>query len=206
MGGELINVRLECADPLYREIESKLWYAILKDDFGDDEIIEPWVTVEPAFASSGWGFDTQSIEPELEDGAYKLLPCIREMDEIRNLKVPKHEIDRLKTNERYARVEEAIGDIIQVDRGRGTAYTGWGGDISTHLARLVGLEELMYYVYDRPEWMHELLAFMRDGILKSAAGSGGCRRLDAYLPAQPGHDIQYGAPGSRSKQRTGNQE
>lgn len=167
MGTEVINDRLECGDPLFREIEFKLKYAIFKDDFGDDEVIEPWVTVGPVFVSGGWGGDVQKIVSERAGGAYKLLPYLKEIEDIGKLKVPKHEIDRVKSNERYSIIEDAIGDILEVDRGRGTAYMYWGGDIATCLAQLVGLEELMYYVYDRPEWMHEILAFMRDGILKA---------------------------------------
>lgn len=125
------------------------------------------MTVDPIFASAGWGFDTHNLMSEHERGAYKLVACIREMEDIKHFKVPKHEIDAVKTNERYRRIEEAIGDILEIDRGRGTWYMHWGGDISTWLAQLVGLEELMYYVYDRPEWLHEIAAFMRDGILKA---------------------------------------
>lgn len=166
MGTEVIYDRLECSDPLFREIEFQLRYAIFKDEFEDDEIIEPWVTVAPVFATSGWGFDLNTLVPEHEGGAHKFVPCIKEIKDIKNFIVPRHEIDPINSKERYHLIEEAIGDIIQVDHGRGTAYMCWGGDISTSLAQLVGLEELMFYVYDRPEWMHEILAFMRDGILK----------------------------------------
>lgn len=41
MGSEVINGMLQCKDPLFREIEFKLRFSILKDDFGDDEIVEP---------------------------------------------------------------------------------------------------------------------------------------------------------------------
>lgn len=167
MGTEVINDKLECTDPLFREIEFKLRYAIFKDEFGDDEVIEPWVTVDPVFASDDWGFESHNIMPEQKGGAHKLVACIKEMEDIKNFKIPKHEIDIIKTNERYSLIEDAIGDILEVDRGRGTAYMYWGGDISTRLAQLVGLEELMYYLYDRPEWMHEILTFMRDGVLKA---------------------------------------
>lgn len=167
MGTEVINDRLECIDPLFREIEFKLRYAIFKDEFGDDEIIEPWITVDPVFSSSGWGFDSHNLMPDYKGGAHKLIACIKEIDDIKHLKVPKHEIDQIKTNERYHLVKEAISAIIQVDHSKGTAYMNWGGDISTWFAQLVGMEEMMYYVYDRPEWIHKILAFMRDGILKA---------------------------------------
>jgi hypothetical protein len=42
----------------------------------------------------------------------------------------------------------------------------WTGDISADLAKMRGLEQIMWDAYDRPEWFHKLLTFMRDGIFK----------------------------------------
>jgi len=43
----------------------------------------------------------------------------------------------------------------------------WNLDISTLFAKLRGLEQMMWDIYDRPEWLHRLLAKMRDAILRS---------------------------------------
>ncbi|HPP12698.1 MAG TPA: hypothetical protein PKW42_08205, partial [bacterium] len=42
---------------------------------------------------------------------------------------------------------------------------GFSMDISTHLGRLRGHQQIMLDMYDAPEKLHQLLAFMRDGIL-----------------------------------------
>jgi hypothetical protein len=54
----------------------------------------------------------------------------------------------------------------------------FAGDISTDLGHLRGIENIMLDMMDNPEWFHELLSFMRDGILKAheeaeAAGDWG---------------------------------
>jgi hypothetical protein len=48
---------------------------------------------------------------------------------------------------------------------RTPAYLFFNGDISTHVARLRGLQQLMMDMFDAPDKLHELLAFMRDGVL-----------------------------------------
>ena len=167
MGTEFIFPMLQCENQEYRNVEFQLRYSIAKDDIGDDDIIEPWVAVGPVYAKTGWGFDTHNIMPNQAGGAHKLVACLENYEDFKKMKMPKHEIDMVKTNERAELIEEAIGDIIEIDRRRTPYYSGWQGDISTDLAQLVGLQDLMYLVYDEPEWIHEILAFMRDGILKA---------------------------------------
>jgi hypothetical protein len=63
-------------------------------------------------------------------------------------------------------VEDAIGDLVPVNVDRGPAHGTWGADISTDLGHLRGIEHFMLDMMDNPEWLHCLLAFMRDGVLK----------------------------------------
>jgi len=50
---------------------------------------------------------------------------------------------------------------------RAPAWHMWTADISTDLGYLRGIENIMMDMYDNPEWLHQLLSFMRDGILKA---------------------------------------
>ncbi|MCL1910038.1 MAG: hypothetical protein FWG05_03780, partial [Kiritimatiellaeota bacterium] len=58
-----------------------------------------------------------------------------------------------------------IGDLIEIDVRRSPVYIGFNGDISTRVARLRGLEQLMVDMYESPDELRGLMAFMRDGIL-----------------------------------------
>jgi len=56
------------------------------------------------------------------------------------------------------------------------------------MAQLRGLEQIMWDMMDRPEWLHSLLAFMRDGILRThneAEAAGDWSRLGHYNQAIP---------------------
>ena len=167
MGTEVLFPMLKCENQEYRNAEFQLRFSILKDEIGDDDIIEPWLAVAPIYKKTGWGFDTHNIMPNQSGGAHKLIACMENYEDFKKMQMPSHVIDEEKTKENAELIEDAIGDIIEIDRRRTTYYTGWQGDISTDLAQLVGLQELMYLVCDEPEWLHEILAFMRDGILKA---------------------------------------
>lgn len=157
---------IKCKDPDLRDIEIKLRCMLFKDYVGDDDIIEPWVSVEPVFAHKGWGVAHEHVRPEQEGGAYKIIPPIKELEDINKLVMPCHAIDEVKTQEKVSKVEAAIGDILTVNRERGNAYLKWQGDLAYLLGQYLGIEQMMYYFYDRPEWMHEILGFLRDGVLK----------------------------------------
>jgi hypothetical protein len=64
-------------------------------------------------------------------------------------------------------IGNAIGDIMPVVLDRTPCFNGFQADISYWLGQLLGMEEIMYYMYDRSEWLHDILVFFRDGILNA---------------------------------------
>jgi len=98
-------------------------------------------------------------------GAFHLDAIIKDWKDIGKIKALHHAIDEEDTKRKYNRLAEAIGKIIPIDIIRGPAYLGFMGDISTDLANIRGLEQMMLDMYESPKELHQLLAFMRDGIL-----------------------------------------
>jgi hypothetical protein len=92
---------------------------------------------------------------------------IKTPEDIDRLAEPHHVIDEDETRRRVEPLQEAIGDILPVVVDRAPAYRMWASDISTHLASLRGMEQIMWDMVDRPQWLHRLLAHMRDGILRA---------------------------------------
>jgi len=76
-----------------------------------------------------------------------------------------HQVDEAETARRVERLADAVGDLLPIDVDRGAFYAGFAADISTFLVRLRGLHEIMLDMYEQPEALHRVLAFMRDGIL-----------------------------------------
>jgi len=100
------------------------------------------------------------------------------------------------------RMQDAVGGIldIAVDR-QGELCCMWQNDIATNLAKLRGLEQLMWDVYDSPEWLHELAGWMRDRILETieqTENAGGFRLINHQNQAMP-YCRELEAPSARDK-------
>ncbi len=167
---EMPESRLHCDDPFYRGYEDFFRQSLFRYTFNDDFIFEPWVTVRATTVTPSegvWGLAsprTHSAEPR---GSFVWDPPIKTEADVDRLIEPHHVIDEAETARRVEKLDDAIGDLITIDVDRQPAYVMWDGDISTQLAYLRGLEQIMWDMMDRPVWLHRLLARMRDGILRT---------------------------------------
>jgi hypothetical protein len=162
--------QLQCQDAFFREQEQNLRLLLFHDTIGDDFILEPWLTLRAAVItpSNGlWGVKEARIGEEnyIKGGSYKPNPPLKSWKDMHRLVKPSHRIDEAETTHRLERMQEAIGDILTINLDRSPAYLNFDGDISTTLAALRGLEQIMYDMSDYPQQLHALLAFLRDGIL-----------------------------------------
>ena len=157
---------LKCNDPVLRDVEFDLRHMLFLHDLADDTVIEPWINVRAVFDCVDWGVDITHVQPEQNGGSYKLTPTIIEDHDIDKLVIPCHAINESKTNEKMDKIAEAIDGIMPVNLNRGPIFTEFQADISFWLGQLLGVEEIMHYLYDRPEFLTKALEFLRDGILK----------------------------------------
>ena len=167
---EMPQSHLVCEDGLARHYENFFRDRLFHDSFADDHIYEPWVAVGAAHIlprDGIWGLPVEWIASDQPRGARRWIPPIREPEDMARMVAPHHVIDEVATARRVAEVADAIGDVITIHVDRSPAYRTWNGDISTQLAYLRGLEQVMWDMMDRPAWLHELVGFMRDGILRT---------------------------------------
>lgn len=164
------DAAMACADPFYREHERRLRQEIFHDSLGDDYILEPWLT-QPASVKGEWrklwGLNENHSKAPVEGGAWKFDPPLKDWSDLAKLTYTRHEVDEVQTRANVARLAEAIGDILPIDVPRGPVCSSFSGDISTSLAGLRGLEQMMIDMYESPKELHQLLSFMRDGILQN---------------------------------------
>jgi hypothetical protein len=167
---ELPESECRCGDAFYREYENFFRHALYWDSLNDDSVFEPWVTVGAACVTppeGEWGLPIKWVEGDDPRGAKAMDPPIKDPEDAQRLMEPRHVIDEAETERRVARLHDAIGDVLPINVERATVYRNWVGDISTYLARLRGLDQMMFDMMERPEWLHGVLAFMRDGVLKA---------------------------------------
>lgn len=167
---EVPESRLECQDPFYRRHENFFRQMLYRDMFRDDYIIEPWITQQATYITPPgglWGPPIGRVPSPEPRGAWKYDPPIKELGDIDKLVPPHHAIDEEATARDVARLQDAVGDILEVNVSRAPIYRIWHGDLSTDLAYLRGLEQVMWDMVDHPQWLHGLQAFMRDGVLRT---------------------------------------
>jgi len=160
--------KILCEDPFFRDHERTLRMKIFQDSVGDDNILEPWITQGASHVTPPqglWGLPEHHREPGVEGGSWKFDPALKDWEDLQKLVVPHHIIDEEQTAINSDRLRNAVGDIIDVNVERGPVCVGFNADISTRMIALRGLEQTMIDMYESPEQLHELLAFMRDGIL-----------------------------------------
>ena len=164
---EIIDPLLECEDPFLRGHERWLRSMLFQDGLGDDLVLEPWITQRAAFVDSGfqeiWGLKRGRIPSPDPRGAWKNDPSLKSLDDFERMVKPAHVVDEPETERRVSRLGDAVGDILEIHVDR----TPVVHNFANALGRLRGLEHLMMDMHDNPGWLHEVLAFMRDGVLES---------------------------------------
>jgi hypothetical protein len=167
---ELLRSITLCEDQFYRWHEIGLRARILIDMFGDDNIIEPWITQRAAFRIPDdeiWGVKFIRENAGGDSIGFHMAPALPSFDDMESMRTPSHEIDEARTSELAERLHDAVGDILQIHVNRAPQWSDWAADISTHLGYLRGHEQMFYDMRDNPDELHRLLAFMRDGVLKA---------------------------------------
>ena len=187
---EMPESRLACQEPLLRRQESFFRQSLLRGGFGDDFLFEPWVKLDAVKTLPGkglWGVETpwHYTEESAADGrgAGKSDPPLKEESDIDKLVTPRHRIDEPRTAADLAKLQEALDGVIPVCVDRAPAWSVWNADLCSALGELRGIETIMYDMMDRPAWLHRVLTFMRDGVLKAqqeAQAAGDWRLCSQY--------------------------
>lgn len=166
---EMPHSKCECQDVFFRKHEDFLRHQLFWHSLNDDSIFEPWITVRATHTCNGWGLSGEHITSDTPGGSFKIDYPVKELSDALKLHVPKHAIDEQQTQADSEQLQDAIGDILTININRAPAYQMWTADLSTDLGHLRGIEHIMLDMLDHPEWLHQLMRFMSDGVLKAQA-------------------------------------
>ena len=199
---------MTCEDPILRQYERTFKMLLFRHDVGDDFIFEPWFTMQATTKGEWgqlWGVKEDRHDSGVDGGAWQFDPPIKDWRDLDRLKMVHHEIDEEKTQQSLTFIQDAMGDIIPINVDRSPCYHGFMSDISTCLARLRGLEQVMLDMYESPDELHRLLAFMRDSILtnnQEAEDAGDYSLTSAANQAMPyAEELEFIKPNSGSRLR-----
>lgn len=164
---------LKVKDSLFRSIEHELRMRIYRyEHFNDDVVLTDILYIPYDTQVTDWTDDRIRPYDDRPDHAACFHPCIVEVSDIKKMKLPELTVDEEKSKENFELVKEIFGDILTVVEGEPfTAAThqsvmGWGNSLIDIWCELRGLEQVMYDLYEEPEFTHEAMSILYEGRLK----------------------------------------
>ncbi|NLL83046.1 MAG: hypothetical protein GX230_02235 [Lentisphaerae bacterium] len=199
---------LLCSGDWARTIEHQLFVEIHRfANVADDHVIEPWYNLNWHVSATDYGLNktvhTASNNGHL--GANNWEPALHDFDaDFKKLHQREFSVDRPTTLATKEAVDKIIGDIIPT-RIRGSFY--WTMGMTIKAIDLIGLENLMLFMYDNPDGLHRLMSFLCEDAIAEAEwlereellslnnendyiGSGS----EGYTCDLPQPDLQQGSP------------
>jgi hypothetical protein len=158
---------LKCVDPWARELE---WNLRLKqfeiDVMKDDHIASPFIEYAPVVRMSDFGVPSgRHVEKGAAAYAFCFRPALETLDAGDFARLKHRTFTWMRDEEEQIRQRlEAIFDGILPVRRRSVAWQFYMPLTSTALD-LVGLDQFMVLMYDNPDGLHRLMAFLRDDMM-----------------------------------------
>jgi hypothetical protein len=154
---------LQCRDPLLRAWEWDLkariyWW----EHIHDDNIMEPYFNIQWNVDRGTHGVDIPKTHGA-DRGSYVWDPPLKDLaKDMAKLKFRAPKVDREATQREFDLAQSLFGDLLTV-RVHGQHW--WSMGLTWQAIELIGLENLMLYMYDQPAGLHKLMAWLRDEAL-----------------------------------------
>jgi len=143
------------------------WEVLLRKEIfwgetmGDDRVVEPFFNVPHVHQESDWGMHEKKIGGD-HGGSYRWEAPLKSYDDIGKLRFPKIRVDSEATEHVLELASSVLGDLLTV---RLRTSWWWTLGMTWTAVNLRGLEQLMLDMYDFPEQLKQMMAFLRDGHL-----------------------------------------
>ena len=154
--------QLRCEGDLARIWEFKLRKEIFwGDTMGDDRVVEPIFKVQHAFWETSRGMDETIIGGE-ENGSYCWDAPLKDYAQLEMLRFQHIEVDYGRTDRIFNLAKEVFQGLLDVEL---EGIWWWSFGLTHDLVKIRGLEQIMMDMYDHPEELHRIMAFLRDEAL-----------------------------------------
>lgn len=157
---------LTCTDAYLRGLEYRLRQDLIKDEIGDDHIVEAWWDVPAAFDCDSqflFGLQTQVLTDSTNLGGWRYQPPIQTPEDFERVTVPTFTYNEQTTREALERAGEVLNDILPV---RLTCGPHLHQTLGAYLDQLRGMGEMMLDLYVQPHLIHRLMAKILEACLR----------------------------------------
>jgi len=160
------ELTLRCADAECRTYEEHLRRTLYQwRHFPVDMVVEPFIRVPKAIHNSGLGVEvreeTAVSDPTNEVVGHEYENQFQTEDDLEKIRGPQVGHDSAETERRLAVAHELFDGLLEVRPWGAEPYLSLWDPISTWM----GVENALYALIDRPDFMHRLLARVTDGYL-----------------------------------------
>jgi hypothetical protein len=159
----------QCQSELGLQLEKYLRWEIYRFEvLKDDHVVEPFIPVGWKMEVSNYGVESvkHSVSNNGQKGSISWDAPILDLDrDFSKLHPRTYSVDREETLRKKAYLEEVFSGILPVEI-RGAFW--WTMGMTIRAIDLIGLENLMLFMFDNPEGLHRLMAFLRDDHLAYA--------------------------------------
>ncbi len=165
----VVDADLVCVSEWARGIERSLRVQIYQFDvLQDDHVVEPRLCTGWQVTASDHGVQVVQHHAKFDGplGARRWDAPIADLEaDLHRLQPRTFSVDRQATHAEVERLEGVFGDLLAIEI-RGGFW--WTLGMTWTAIELIGLENLMLSMYDQPDGLHALMAFLRDDALAFA--------------------------------------
>ena len=160
------ELTLRCTDAECRRYEEHLRRTLYQwEHFPVDRVVEPFIRVPKAIHNSGFGIgvreETAVTDPTNAVVGHKYENQFQTEDDLGKIRVPQVGHDSAETERRVAVAHELFDGLLEVRPWGADAYLSLWDPIATWM----GVENALYALLDKPDFMHRLLTRMTNGYL-----------------------------------------
>ena len=172
---------LKCSNPLLRAVERNMRDTIRHaEEVGDDVVVEPYYRIGWQMELPGFGVPVEVKPATTMSGrqslGYSFNFPIECPEHLSMLQRRAFAVNRQKTGRIKGLLEDAFGDLLPVRVGNYDPFMaepgdeGWTGmfffGLTWQIYRFIGNDGLMYWPYDAPEALHQVMEYMFDDRLR----------------------------------------
>ena len=160
------ELTLRCADAECRGYEDELRRILFQwKHFPVDMVVEPFLRVPKAIGNTGFGVGVEEevavTDPTSAVLGHKFHNQFQTDADLEKVRTPQISHDAAETDRRLAKAHELFDGVLEVRAWGADPYLSLWDPISTWM----GVEDALYALIDKPQYVHALLGRMTDGYL-----------------------------------------